>query len=565
MIQLTKCGTWIRWILILAFFSLLSISCTQPQDVKVRSGKGDADRSAFFHYLQSGDSAYASKSSYQAFVVSLKYYDSAQAIADRSSDTLLLAEAIFAKGRVYDAWNKVPLKTVNHFKQAAALFAKLPAQYQRSLYVKHLIAHAYDKMMDTANAVVILHELYNEIAHKDTLLRKELSFIPEMALISTQVRDYLLADSILKYLTKRAWIHNDSNTLDYLDHYYLTQSRLDAFYRKPAHSFYLDSLRQVYEHSGNMMNRVYYSDNLSRLYASIGMYEEAYNYLTLTHRLQDSLSDQGDLGSMQNALLKSELQAEKGKTEYRAAMRTNRLRTIWVLSALLTVITILSIYLYRQGRKYHEQSIRLSALNEDMDDKVAQVELLNKEIQHRVKNNLHMIYSLLQMQERKTNNEETIENLQAARLRVESIAALHNQLLNNRGSLDFAGYLKGLIGTVVSCLSDEKKVITHISSDEISIPVNSYFALSLILNEWVTNSIKYAHTETNLLELNISIKNLENDVCIEYHDNGTVKPNESVTAGLGTQIIQLLTRQMSARLTTRNGNPYHYLICISHG
>ena len=57
------------------------------------------------------------------------------------------------------------------------------------------------------------------------------------------------------------------------------------------------------------------------------------------------------------------------------------------------------------------------------------MELLNKEIQHRVKNNLHMIFSLLQMQERRTDNEEVIEQLQAARLRVESIAALHNQLL----------------------------------------------------------------------------------------------------------------------------------------
>ena len=57
--------------------------------------------------------------------------------------------------------------------------------------------------------------------------------------------------------------------------------------------------------------------------------------------------------------------------------------------------------------------------------------MLNKEIQHCVKNNLHMVYSLLQMQERRTDNEEVIEHLQAARLRVESIAALHNQLLTN--------------------------------------------------------------------------------------------------------------------------------------
>ena len=564
MIQLIKCGPWIRRILILSFLSCCLPGCIRHQAGNY-SGHTRADSTLFFHYLHSGDSAYASKTNYQSFVVSLKYYDSARVIADRSADTLLMAEAIFAKGRVYDAWNREPLKTIDHFREAAVLFARLPAQYKRSLYVKHLVAHAYDKMQDSTNAIMVLHELYHELIDKDTILKKQLSFTPEMALISTQVRNYLLADSILKNLTNRSWIHNDSTTLDYLDHYYLTQSRLDIAYRKPAHSYYLDSLQQVYDHSHKMMNRVYYSDNLAQLYAGLGWYKEAYIYLNLTNKLQDSLNSQGELSNMQNALLESELLAEKRKAEYREAMRINRQRTIWILSGLLGIITILSIYLYRQGRKYHEQSIRLSSLNEDLDDKVAQVELLNKEIQHRVKNNLHMIYSLLQMQERKTDNEETIENLQAARLRVESIAALHNQLLNAKSGVDFASYLKGLIGTVVSCLSDDKRVITHISSDEISIPVNSYFALSLILNEWVTNSIKYASTEANLLELNVSIKNVADEVCIEYSDNGINDKTAPSTAGLGTQIIQLLSRQMNARLTTLHGNPYHYQLCIAHG
>ena len=86
----------------------------------------------------------------------------------------------------------------------------------------------------------------------------------------------------------------------------------------------------------------------------------------------------------------------------------------------------------------------VAGVNQQLDEKVAQVELLNKEIQHRVKNNLHMIFSLLHLQERRTDNEEVIENLQAARLRVESIAALQTQLLRNPDVPDLTAFLKQL-------------------------------------------------------------------------------------------------------------------------
>ncbi len=158
--------------------------------------------------------------------------------------------------------------------------------------------------------------------------------------------------------------------------------------------------------------------------------------------------------------------------------------------------------------------------------------------------------------------------MQAARLRVESIAALHNQLLAGKDSVNFAAYIKSLISSVVNCLSDEKKVVTHISTEPISIPVNSYFALSLVLNEWVTNSIKYATTPSNLIEIKVDITNRPAEVCIEYSDNGIAQADKQAMkadSGLGSQIVSLLSRQMNAALSTVDNNPYHYQLCIPHG
>ena len=64
--------------------------------------------------------------------------------------------------------------------------------------------------------------------------------------------------------------------------------------------------------------------------------------------------------------------------------------------------------------------------------------------------------------------------------------------------------------------------------------------------------------------MNVTVKNRADEVCIAYYDNGAGHP--AGAAGLGTQIITLLSRQLGATLTTAPGQPYHYELCIpAHG
>ncbi|MDO7876798.1 sensor histidine kinase [Hymenobacter sp. ASUV-10] len=537
---------------------LLLLATCQPQSPRTQPSESQL-RARFAALLHAGDSVYAQKASYDSFAHALVYYDSAQALADRSGDTLLLANAVFAKGRIYDAWNKEPQQTIRYYQQAADLLRHQPGQRERYYHLRHLVAHAYDKVPDSLRTVQALRQLHRELRPLPDSVRRELGFIVEMALISSQVRNYALADTVLRQLTRRAWVRNDPATYDYLYHYYLTQARLEVLHHHRPASPYLDSLRQVYEHATNTFDRQYYSDNLAQLYAAARRHELAFNYLHLNQQITDSLNHGGGITDLRQALVESERRQEQAEARVRAA----RSRAIGGLSAALGIISLLSFYLYRQGRRSRAQSARLALVNQALDDKVAQVELLNKEIQHRVKNNLHMIFSLLQMQERRTDNEEVIEQLQAARLRVESIAALHNQLLSNPQGLDLGAYLKTLISTVVSCLANDKQVVTHLVTEELHLPTNNYFALSLILNEWVTNSIKYAGTADGLLEVSVRVKNKPGQVCIEYFDNG---PAATLAAhgssGLGSQIITLLSRQLGATLHTSPTNAYQYELCI---
>lgn len=499
-----------------------------------------------------------------SFVRSLVYYDSAQVVADRSRDTLLMAEAFFAKGRVYDAWNKQPRQTIHYFTQAARLFRQLPGSYNRYVYTQHLVAHGYDKIKDSLATVRTLTALYGELIQKDTSLLRQLPCTAEMALIATEVRSCPLAQKILSGLTRRSWIRNDANTYNYLDHYYLTQSRLDAFWRKPRHSFYLDSLQQVFRQSTNPFDKLYYAECLAPVYTATKQYEKAAVYYSYARAINQQLNNSDDINSMQQALLRSEVLAEKQKLDYLQSLQIIQQIALWVLSGLLAVITLLSVFLYKRNITAKRQADELVLVNSQLDDKITQVELLNKEIQHRVKNNLQIIYSLLQMQERKTDNAETISALQTARLRIDSMAALHQQLLSNQENLDLRVYLKTLVTSVVNFLSHDRSVVTHMAIEPVLLPVSHYLPLSLVLNEWVTNSMKYAHTLDKVLEISLSMWEQDGMTWLTYTDNGRL-PEDSKPPGLGLQIVKLLANQMKATLRTDPASPYQYRLGLAVG
>ncbi len=524
-------------------------------------------RAAFNRLLAAGDSAYAQRQSYESISTSLKYFDRAYALVEYTHDTLLLAEAVFAKGRVYDAWNKDPVRTIGTMQRAVALFGRVPAARLRYYYARYLLVHAYDKVPDPPGTVRAARTLYRELRTQPVAVRQQVPTTTELAWSCTEVGAYALADSVLRHLTQRAWIRNDPASYDHLTHYYLVRARLDILYHHRPASAYLDSLATAYQRATNLFDRAYYSRSLGTLYAAVGQYPLAYACLNAHRLYSDSLGDHTEVRYLRQALVASANRAEASRRAQEAQAHRRRLATVGGLLIGLLGLAALAFYFYRQNRRVRAQATQLTHTNAALDQKVAQVEVLNKEIQHRVKNNLHMIFSLLQMQERQTDNEEVIAYLQTARLRVESIATLHNQLLTDVHGLDLAPYLRGLISGVVACLANDKQVVTHLQTDVLHLPERAYLPLSLILNEWVTNSIKYATPAAGPLEINVRVQRQPTEVCLTYYDNGA--PATATTAarapGLGTQIIGLLRRQLGATLTTPPGQSYHYELCIPNG
>lgn len=537
-------------------------SCQQPTNPATdRHTRFLADSATQLRFIWAGNEEYRQKKGFASFAKSLAYYDSAQTIADRWKNRRMLARAINAKGRVYDAWEKEPQRTIYYYGRTSELYKPMADERYRYLYTTHLLAHAYEKAQDTVQTAAVLSRLYDELLSRDTTLLKTYDFTPEMALIATGVGAYPLATKILTNLTRRAWIVNDSTTYSYLDHYYLTRSRIDAFTKQKRASPYVDSLTHVFSQSRNLLDSLYYAENLARIHRKQHHHEAASHYYALVNDLSRQLNKSGAVAQMQDALVSSELLVEKNKLAYQTAVREARWQTVWALSMLLIVISLLSFYLYRRNRLVETQAKRLSQLNEQLDEQVVQVQLLNKEIQHRVKNNLSMIYSLLRMQERNTDHPETLTQLQQARLRVESIATLHSQLVGDEGPVDLHRYVKTMLDSVVGCY--DKAVTTNFDIAPVSLPPKYYLPLALILTEWVTNSLKHAvpYAPADTLHINIALGQDNGPLRVEYSDNG--QPADQLPMpGLGMDIIGLLVRQIKATLTTPPSHPYHYKLTL---
>jgi two-component sensor histidine kinase len=510
-------------------------------------------------YIHKGDSIYAQKANYFAFSKSLDLYDSAWHIAASNGDTGLMAVAIFAKGRAYDAINNNPKRTIEYYTEAAKLFAALPQMKQKALYIKHLLAHSYDKIQDSIHCMNVLTELYNDISLQPGSTKKQLRFIPEMALISTVVKNYAFADSILKNLAQRDWIKNDSTEYDYLNHYYLTKAKIDVYHKHLYKSVYLDSLENVFAKSPNLSDSVYYSNELWELNKSTGNKTKENYYLEVNNKAFNQFNPPEKVREVQEKLTKLEIASVEEKRIAETEKAEVRKRFIYALLALVGIISLLALFLHKRNKEIRLKRNEAVVSSHELLQKNLQNELLNKELHHRVKNNLQMILSLVYMQEKKTKADETKSNLQDIRMRIENIAAMHQQLLEqNHNVADLRQYVMKLVNSVASLVGNGNQVFTHLDIDEINISTKQSFPLGLLLNELVTNTIKYATPVDNILAVYVTIKSDGNTVNVQYRDSGRPVKKQQIKAGLGMNIISLLTAQLNGELHRDENN---YFAC----
>lgn len=425
------------------------------------------------------------------------------------------------------------------------------------------MAHAYDKIKDSTNCVRVLEDIYKSIRVLPVEVRRQMGYIPQMGLISTEVKNYSLAEKFFdEKLYKNEWIQNDPKSYNYRDHYYRSKSRIDIYAKKLKSSVYLDSFVLSLAQVSNPFDSLWYMHDLNTMYAYIQDSENAYYWLKEITSLKERMDYIEDKNNADEKILELQIQSQESKLKLEKTNNKNRLYLLF-MSMLLLILALIAIFRSRvEKKKLQDISSQLKQSNSKLDTQLHDISIANKEIQHRTKNNLYLILSLLQMQSRKTTDHKTKAELSNAMIRIESIAHLNDQLTKEGSQgIDFNKYIDKLLKTILSCIETENKVVPNLNIDPIRISPSYNFPIGLILNEWITNSTKHAQVNNKLLDITIHIKQQKKSIEIEYFDNGTI-PSFKLKPQLGSQIINLLTKQLRATLTHKEKNKFHYTLEI---
>lgn len=246
-----------------------------------------------------------------------------------------------------------------------------------------------------------------------------------------------------------------------------------------------------------------------------------------------------------NGLYQQELSAD--------VLRSLRLFNI-IVAGFTSIVFVVQITL---------ENIRQEAMIKQM---LREKEILLAEVFHRVKNNMNIVTSLLNLKMNTTDSESTREALSDCRNRVFSMALVHDTIFS-RGDiagLDFGQYAHDLIDEIsVSMKLDEEDVIA-VNADDIELPLAQAIPAGLILNELLTNSCKHARTPGNALRIDIEIVSVDKKCCIRLKDNGPgmTERDAQKSNSMGMDLISALCEQIGGKSRWWNEGGYNFELVI---
>ena len=175
-------------------------------------------------------------------------------------------------------------------------------------------------------------------------------------------------------------------------------------------------------------------------------------------------------------------------------------------------------------------------------------EVLLREIHHRTKNNMQVMISLLKIQSANIEDKQVAGMFKESRDRIKSMALVHEKLYQSKGlaDVDFKGYVKSLVNSIFSSYGASVSGITSITeTDDVSIGLETAIPCGLIINELVSNSLKYAFPGNRKGEIRVALRSFDEDALVlEVGDNGIGMPEDldfRNTASMGLHLVNILS------------------------
>jgi two-component sensor histidine kinase len=240
---------------------------------------------------------------------------------------------------------------------------------------------------------------------------------------------------------------------------------------------------------------------------------------------------------------------------------------LWIIDSAPFVLGAISYIvgnnINKLNKKYLENiteiNSKLVSKNDLLENLNGEKEVLLKEIHHRVKNNLQVITSLLSLQSSFIENEHIKALFRYSQYRINSMAMIHEMLYKSGdiGKINYGTYSEKLItGLILSMKGTDHHIKLDVNIDDINLNIDTGIPLGLIINEVVTNGLKYGIVGNEEGTIHISIKQIKhNNFQMKIGDNGvgfSKDINFRNSSSLGLMLIHKLSLQLQGNIEKNN-------------
>ncbi len=510
--------------------------------LKYNEAAGDLDNMAttydiltYLHDVE-GNSAAATQTAYDYLKLS-----------ERIGDKDAIGHAAHMLASNYMALGNIP-EALKYFKQGLQV-SKETGNKIEQIYYNTDIGGIYllDKNFTDA------HQYYSVAL----TLAKEVNDVQLLAYVYRRMGHYYRAvgnfsEALKNYLSSEVAYKSISNKQD-LAGLYADMGGVYTSLKKYelAKRFFYNSMT-LYDTLNSKLSMADYYSGKERLDSATGNWQSAYRHYKEYIAIRDSAYSKESLQKLVGSQLRFEnekkeavIKAEQEKKDLLAKEEIKRQRNIRNASfAVLAAVLVFSIIALYQRNKLAKEKKRSDQLLQDK-------ELLLREIHHRVKNNLEVVSSLLALQSAQISDTQTKDAMQESQNRVQSIGIVHQKLYQgaNLGAIEMKDYFINLSESILDSFGAEKRVTIECAMERLDVDIDTAVPLGLIVNELLTNTLKYAFPQGQQGKVLIKLQKKNDGVLqLEVSDNGIGKSGITQGTGFGGQLVSLLTQQLSGTM-----------------
>ena len=298
-----------------------------------------------------------------------------------------------------------------------------------------------------------------------------------------------------------------------------------------------------YKKSADFYNQyIIYKDSIDRI-------QEKAEIAELMEKYESSQKEQ-EIVKLQLEKKEADLAIQKAEL---AIQKSDNQRNLLLLSVGLFIILV-AFFMYRNRQKQKTNRL-LEEKNMAISNSLHEKEVLLKEIHHRVKNNLQIVSSLLNLQLDSLEDPNAMEAIKEGQNRVKSMALIHQKLYmqENLAGINTKEYLEALSESIFSSYNQlSERVTLSADVEDLDLEIDTIIPIALIVNELITNSIKYAFPENMIGKISVTLKRMGEVLRLEVADDGVGMNAKSDGTSFGMKLVRSLARKLKATVSTES-------------